>query len=76
MCELLHTSLVSKKCQSGQKPCANWQLVWVWAPQDHKDRLLFRRRLEHFAQRREVEQRVGRRAVARRGADPSHAGMG
>jgi len=45
-------------------------------PQDHKDRLLFRRRLEHFAQRREVEQRVGRRAVARRGADPSHAGMG
>src|SRR5262249_5013441 len=26
MCELLHTSLVVQKMQSGQKPCGNWQL--------------------------------------------------
>ena len=36
MCEPLHTSLVVQKMQGGQKPCANWQLVWVWAPQTIK----------------------------------------
>ena len=63
MCELLHTSLVSKKCKVAKTLCELATCLGV-GPQDHKDRLLFRRRLEHFAQRGEIEQRVGRRAVA------------
>jgi len=63
MCEPLHTSLVSKKCKVAKNPVRIGNCLGV-GPQDHKDRLLFRRRLEHFAQRGEIEQRVGRRAVA------------
>src|SRR5215467_6847447 len=53
MCEPLHTSLVSKKCKVAKNPVRIGNCLGV-GPQDHKDRLLFRRRLEHFAQRGEL----------------------
>jgi len=44
---------LSKKCKVAKTLCELATCLGV-GPQDHKDRLLFRRRLEHFAQRGEL----------------------